>query len=108
PASLGHLAVSPDGKLVVAVRGDEVAVIWDAGTGKEVRRYRASAVAFSPDGKLLACGARGTTIKDANAGIIHLYDLATGRELQALRGHLTPVGSLAFTPDGKTLLSRGI
>jgi WD40 repeat protein len=55
------LAVSPDGK-IIATGGsaDEKMIgLWDAGTGKEIRRITDTKVAikslaFSPDGKLLA------------------------------------------------------
>jgi RNA polymerase sigma factor (sigma-70 family) len=108
PAMAGQLAVSPDGKLAAVVRGDEVVVVWDVAAGKEVYRFRASSVAFSPDGKLIACGGRGMTAADLNQGVIRLYDRATGKELRECRGHLTQVRSVAFTPDSKTLVSRGI
>src|SRR5262249_37718257 len=109
PATLGHVTVSADGKLVAAVRGDEGVMVWDAATGKEVYRFApASSVAFSPDGTLIACGGRGTKIEDCNQGVIRLYDRATGKEVRELRGHLTMVGSVNFLPDGQTLLSRGI
>lgn len=73
------------------------------------------AVAFSPDGRLLATAGFGTVIK--------LWEVATGRELRSLNDHtgVTIRGSnqsilagpelinaLAFSPDGKTLASGGI
>jgi hypothetical protein len=57
-------------------------------------------VAFSPDGRLIAAGGSAE-------GDIGLYDPATGRLVRELRGHKTAVAVLAFTPDGKTLLSQG-
>jgi RNA polymerase sigma factor (sigma-70 family) len=108
PALMGHVALSPDGKLVAAVRGDEVVVFWDAKTLKEVFRFKGGSVAFSPDGKLIACGQRGTTDADWNSGTICLYDRITGKKQSELRGHLTTVTSMAFTPDSKTLISRGL
>ena len=54
-------------------------------------------VAFSPDGKSLAAGSMGKTIK--------LWDIATGKELHTLKGHSRYVSSVAFAPDGKSLAS---
>jgi len=51
------------------------------------------AIAFSPDGKVLASG----------GGVVKLWDVATRREIRTLAGHVADVQSLAFSPDGKTL-----
>lgn len=62
-----------------------------------------TAVAFSPDGKLLAAG--------CNDGTITLWDVASRRQVrvlqssrrQPLMGWIGGVGSLTFSPDGRTL-----
>jgi WD40 repeat protein len=55
-----------------------------------------TAIAFAPDSKAVAsAGGKG----------IHLWEVATGRELRQFQGHPAGAGacSLAFSPDGKTL-----
>jgi RNA polymerase sigma factor (sigma-70 family) len=108
-AMVGQVAVSPDGKLLAAVRGDEVALVWDVDSGKELYRFGPThSIAFSPDNKLIACGGRGTKVEDCNQGVIRLFDRADGKPAGELRGHLTMVVSLHFTPDSRTLVSRGV
>ncbi|KAH6715923.1 prolyl oligopeptidase-like protein [Leptodontidium sp. MPI-SDFR-AT-0119] len=55
------------------------------------------AVAFSPDGKLLASASSDMTVR--------LWNPATGKEVQKLEGHDYSVGTVAFSPGGKLLAS---
>ncbi|MBI1918106.1 MAG: sigma-70 family RNA polymerase sigma factor [Planctomycetes bacterium] len=104
------LAFSPDGKALAAggerVGKPNLLVVWDAGTGKELRRWKPpSAVlslAWSPDGKILATAASDPKNK---AGIT-LWDAATGLKLRCLTGQENPV-SVRFSSDGKTVASAG-
>jgi hypothetical protein len=57
------------------------------------------ALAFSPDGKLLASGSA------AEDRTIRLWDLSTSQSKVVLSGHNFPIWSLAFRNDGKALLS---
>lgn len=57
------------------------------------------AVAFSPDGILLASAGEGRTIR--------LWNAATGVQVDSLVGHQGEVTDLSFSPDGKTLYSLG-
>jgi RNA polymerase sigma factor (sigma-70 family) len=96
-------ALSPDGRLGAFNRQNEsLLAIYDLATGKLVRRVDAIAdirwpAVFSPDSRSLACG----------GGTIHLLEVATGRERQSLPGHPDNVFALAFSADGKTLVSGG-
>src|SRR5262249_61060311 len=56
-----------------------------------------TSLAFSPDGTLLAVGARDAAV--------HLWSLTADQELPPLVGHTTPVRGLAFRPGGKQLIS---
>jgi WD40 repeat protein len=55
------------------------------------------ATAFSPDGKLLAVACFDKTVL--------IYDAVTGKQRQVLRGHSERIWSVAFAPDGKSLIS---
>jgi RNA polymerase sigma factor (sigma-70 family) len=101
PAGLGHIVVSPDGKRVAVMAGFAAALVFDPDTGKQVQRYTAESIAFSPDGKWIACGESGKEF------IIRVFDRATGKTHKELKGHLTQVVWLAFTPDSQRIVSRG-
>ncbi len=58
-----------------------------------------SAVAFSPDGRLLASASRDQTLK--------VWDTASGQERLTLRGHNDVVSDVVFSPDGRLLASAG-
>src|SRR5262249_29167397 len=65
---------APNGKWL-ASGGDLI----DASTGQLVRRLDGGALAFSPDGKLLAA--------HASDGAVTLWNTTTGEAMQKLRGH---------------------
>ena len=57
-----------------------------------------NAVAFSPDGKLLASGSDDRTVR--------LWDAGSGAPLQTLEGHGSEVRAVAFSPDSAPRASR--
>ena len=90
------LAPSPDGKLLAAVGHDTVA-IWDAATGREVRRFTGwgtannNVIAFTADGQAVAVN----TLRE-----LLLLDAITGNTRAKLG---TTASRLVITPDGRTL-----
>ena len=99
------MAWSPDGGLL-ALAGfhDHSLRLWDTATGQfRLLTGRLGgwdrAVAFSPNGKLLATAAAD--------GAIQLWGMPEGKKLDALVGHAVHVICLAFSPDGTTLASGG-
>jgi len=52
-------------------------------------------MAFSPDGRYIATGSYDTTVR--------LWESKTGKEILTLKGHVGPISSLAFSPDGSRI-----
>lgn len=108
---LTRTALSPDGTRLLTGAKDGIGRLWDAATGALLQIYYGHeneilAVAFSPDGKLVATGSGASDYtRDYTARI---FDAASGRQLRVLRGAPgTNLGfeALAFSPDGQQLLS---
>jgi hypothetical protein len=59
---------------------------------------------FSPDGRMLAWTAAYGSLPRYD-GTVRLFEVATGRERQRVTGHRGPVTSLAFSRDGRRLLT---
>src|ERR1700733_6230875 len=66
-------------------------------------------VAFSPDGRTLAAGGPDTTATNLGdvARSINLWDVASGNLIRTLSVYGSEVDTLAFSPDGRTLVSGG-
>ncbi|OWK34441.1 Quinone oxidoreductase [Fimbriiglobus ruber] len=103
---ISQLMVVPGGKQILVV-GSTAVLLWDAATGREVRRFevphrikaengetypvQTNSFALSPDGKTLAVSACSSMGKSPTQ--IILFDFATGRRL----GELLPTLENSFT-----------
>jgi WD40 repeat protein len=93
------VAFSPDGGRVLTGGTDRSARLWDAATGREVRRFphegNVSDVAFSPD---------GGTVLLSGEGVLRFHAADTGRPLGEQLYQRSSWCGRRFGADGRTLL----
>lgn len=131
--SVTSVAFSPDGKMLATAGWDRLIKLWETGTWKERRTLQGhkdysevlhrgdsiqmtflpagfSAIAFSPDGQLLA--------SVSNDRALILWDVAKGKKRSDSDPHVTimvngrfvnrpPIKSVLFSPDGKYVIVGG-
>jgi WD40 repeat protein len=114
-------AFSADLRFLAVGWSDEAVELWDARKGRILHQYKAhkgwvGAVAFSPDGGLLASAGRDMTSPQGDRkrpkgqvqeNCVRLWDTIKGNEVRRIGPHTTAIQSVAFSPDGKSLLSCG-
>ena len=110
------LTFSPDGKILASGHGSSI-LVWETESGKQLFKLRrhpggVTALTFAPDGKTMASAGLDNTIR--------LWDMSTGKLIRDFGHHATDGDDnenwrwgfnrgekvdLAFTPDGKELVS---
>ncbi len=106
--AVSALAFSPGGKWLAVRWENEVVALWDTTAKQQVAelpapigktwRWRNKALAFSPQGDLLAWG----SAEPNGLPLVSLLDLSSKRQPPSLP-HTNDVVSLAFSPDAKLL-----
>ena len=108
--SVTGLSFSSDGHTIASSWGDDAVRLWRASDGALLSTLEHTAdvlsIAFSPDGSLLASGAYdGTVWLWSVSDRVPLFTFKGYFEGDDRIGHLSDVQSVAFSPDGKLLLS---
>ncbi|MEN8136001.1 MAG: hypothetical protein ABFS18_10790 [Thermodesulfobacteriota bacterium] len=97
---------SPSGRNIISGSKDGSIRIWDSGSGKETSMFREAwwgeirELAISGDGSYLA----GAT---ENNSVVIWY-VASGKLLNVLAGHSGRVNGVAFSTDGRLIVSGGV
>jgi len=112
---VSSVAFSPDGRRLASGSLDCSMRLWDVETGACLRtlteplRGGVACVAFSPDGRRLASGTSAHLVfaPPSDDHTIRLWDAETGACLRTLEGHTDGVDAVAFSPDGRRLVSGG-
>ncbi|MCY3019313.1 MAG: protein kinase, partial [Planctomycetota bacterium] len=99
---ISSVALTPDGRQVLAGGANGQLVLWDVLTGREVRSLKGhqgnvNSVAVSPDGKVALSG--------GDDKMMRLWDMATGAEVQSFGHPTTKVCRVAFSPNGSLAIA---
>ena len=94
---------SSDSRQILFSSNDGTIKLWDTITGREISTFKVNSgtegtvnVVFSPD---------ESQILSSNGSNIKLWDMVSGREIRTFSGHSDYVTSVAFSPDGRQIVS---
>lgn len=119
---VSSVAISLDGSIIVSSSFDKTVRVWDAEKGRELKSLVGhvnpiNCVDISPDGKHVVTGSmdrddtemfnivtfRTDTVTDDQT--IRIWDVDSGQECNYLERYASSINSVAFSPDGKYIVS---
>jgi WD40 repeat protein len=113
--SINGAVFTPDGRFVLTAGEWRCVLLWDVEQRKLLRRFATPestpiSIAVSPDGRMVATGHNARAPQegeffDPDHSVVCLWDVETGQLIRKLRGHSAPVNAVAFSPDGRYVVS---
>jgi WD40 repeat protein/serine/threonine protein kinase len=109
------LSYTADGRYLATAANDSSILIWDTSSGQPIgppifNGYAgANDLELSPDGQTLALGSCGhfEVRLGCNLGRIYFWDVASGQLQATVEAHVSVINTIAFSPDGRWLISGG-
>jgi WD40 repeat protein len=104
-------AFTPDGAALATGGIEQPVQLWDARTGKLLRKFRGhpeqgtALLCFSDDGQRLATHEMNKNGWAADS--LRIWNVQTGSEVCVNPGHRGPINRVAYSPDGRLIVSAG-
>jgi len=110
-SAVSCVSITSDGRLLVTGGFDGTAHLWEVATGKEVQAFQMGdagisfSIFLSSDGKWLVTSMMTASDSSGLDNTARLWEVATGKDVRAFRGHSSVVQSVHMSGDGKWLVT---